>query len=111
MGALATTAPPGFGAPPPDSVPAGSYATVRLTLTEASLALAGVAPVDLLDGAPSLSITRDVARVVGDGERLTSRIDLNSDAWLVPSPTPGTPPEFLFTGTTDFLTAITLTLP
>lgn len=94
-----------------DSVPAGSYATVRLTLTEATLGLAGVAPIDLLEGAPSLSITRDVSRVVDDGELLTVRIDLNSDDWLVPNPSVGTPPDFLFTGTTDFLTAIAITLP
>jgi len=94
-----------------DSVPAASYETIRLTLTEATLALAGVPPVDLLEGAPSLSITRDVTRVVDDGELITIRVDLNSDAWLVPNPIVGTQPEFLFTGTTDFLTAIEISLP
>ena len=94
-----------------DSVPASTYEMVRLTLTEATLAIAGATPVDLLEGAPSLSITRDVSRVVAEGEVLTVRLDLNSDAWLVPNPAPGTSPEFLFTGTSDFLSAIAITLP
>lgn len=94
-----------------DSVPVGTYESVRLTLTEATLAMAGVDPVDLLDGSPSLSITRDVTRVVDEGELVTIRLDLNSDTWLVPNPIVGTPPEFLFTGTSDFLSAIEITLP
>lgn len=94
-----------------DSVPAATYETVRLTLTEATLAMAGVPPVDLLGGAASLSITRDVTRDVASGELLTVRLDLNSDAWLVPNPSVGSPPEFLFTGTSDFLAAIEITLP
>lgn len=94
-----------------DSVPASTYEQVRLTLTEATLAMAGALPVDLLESAPSLSITRDVSREVDDGELLTVRVDLNSDAWLVPNPSPGASPEFLFTGTGDFLSAIEITLP
>lgn len=94
-----------------DTVPAGAYATVRLTLLEATLAMPGVLPVDLLGGAPAPSITRNVSRAVDDGELLTVRIDLNSDGWLVPNPTPGAIPEFLFTGPTDFLTALAITLP
>jgi hypothetical protein len=94
-----------------DSVPAGSYVSIRLTLLEATLAMPGAAPVDLLAGTPAPSITRDAARAVSDGELVTLRIDLNSDGWLVPNPTPGAGPEFLFTGATDFLTALAVTLP
>ena len=46
-----------------------------------------------------------------DGELLTIRVDLNSDDWLVPNPSPGTVPDFLFTGPTDFLDALAVTLP
>ena len=95
----------------PDSLPATTYETVRLTITEATLAMAGALPVDLLDGAPSLTITRDLTREVEDGELVTIRLDLNSDAWLEPNPVSGTPPEFLFTGTSDFLAALEIALP
>jgi hypothetical protein len=94
-----------------DSVPAGDYLTVRLTILEAMLAMPGAAPVDLLGGSPAPSITRNVTRAVIDGELLTIRVDLNSDDWLVPNPTPGTGPDFLFTGPTDFLDALAITLP
>ena len=95
-----------------DSVPIGSYESVRLTLTQATLALPGVAPVDLLAGAVSLSITRNVARTVVAGETVTIRLDLNSDAWLVPNPVAGPgQPEFAFTGTADFLAALELSFP
>jgi hypothetical protein len=94
-----------------DTIPSGSYVTVRLTLLAATLAMPGAAPVDLLAGAPSPSITRDVSRAIADGELATIRIDLNSDQWLVPNPAVGTPPDFLFTGTTDFLTALAISLP
>lgn len=95
----------------PDSVPATTYESVRLTLTEATLAMAGAEPVDLLEGATQLSITRDLTREVADGELLTIRVDLNSDDWLVPNPAPGGTPEFLFTGASDFLAAIEIALP
>ncbi|MGI8842289.1 MAG: hypothetical protein ACR2HZ_01220 [Gemmatimonadaceae bacterium] len=96
----------------PDSIPVGSYTSVRLTLTEATLALPGIAPLDLLAGAVSLSITRSVVRTVAPGETVTIRLDLNSDAWLVPNAVVGPgQPEFAFTGTTDFLAAIELSFP
>jgi hypothetical protein len=95
----------------PDTVPAGSYATVRLTLLSATLGVAGAAPVDLLGGAPSPSITRNVTRAVVNGELLTIRVDLNSDGWLVPNPSPGTSPAFIFTGPGDFLAALAIALP
>ena len=95
-----------------DSVAVGSYQSVRLTLTQATLALPGVAPVDLLAGATSLSITRNVAHTVAAGEIVTIRLDLNSDEWLVPNPVTGPgQPEFAFTGTADFLAALELSFP
>ncbi|HUF29925.1 MAG TPA: hypothetical protein VMM77_04605 [Gemmatimonadaceae bacterium] len=95
-----------------DTVPAGGYISARLTLTQATLAMPGVAPIDLLGGATSLSITRNVAHTIVAGETVTIRLDLNSDAWLVPNPVVGPgQPEFAFTGTTDFLAALTLSFP
>lgn len=95
-----------------DSIPAGAYGTIRLTLTQATLALAGVAPIDLLEGAPSLTITQSIFESITGGTTAQVRIDLNSDAWLVPNPAPGPgQPEFTFTGTNDFLDAITLSIP
>jgi hypothetical protein len=95
-----------------DSIPVGSYTSVRLTITQATLALPGVAPVDLIAGAVSLSITRNVARAVAAGQTVTIRLDLNSDAWLVPNAVVGPgQPEFAFTGTTDFLAALELSFP
>lgn len=94
-----------------DTIPAGSYVSARLTLLEATLAMSGAAPIDLLSGSAAPSITRDVPRAVVDGELLTIRLDLDSDAWLVPNPSAGSGPEFLFTGTSDFLTALAITLP
>lgn len=98
--------------PTTDTIPAGTYTSIRLTLTQATLAFPGVAPIDLLEGAPSLSVTQNVFRAIGDGALATVRIDLNSDAWLIPNPSPGPgQPDFTFTGTNDFLDALTLSIP
>jgi hypothetical protein len=94
-----------------DTVPSGIYPTVRLTLTEATLAMPGATPIDLLSGSPSPSVLRDITRTIADGELVTVRVDLNSDQWLVPNPAAATGPPFLFTGTTDFLTALSITFP
>lgn len=109
--AQATLATAGAPAVPGDTVAAGAYTQVRLTILDATFAQPGQPVTDLLGGAPALAITRPVTLTAASGATRVVRIDLQSDAWLAANPAPGPgQPAFTFTGTNDFLTALAITI-